>query len=157
MLLKDDTLEIIARNLKLTTLETEAFIADIRNVQSEIFWTSFFVFYEINKSALEHKYLQMVINDLANAEHNFQKIIDILSSEFDNNPEVIEFIAKRMDSFSAQIIRIYCEDKDEKITSEIIESIFMGIDGLKRLQPSANSSTLLIEADEKNPTTSQNY
>ncbi len=130
MELTDEVLEIMAEYFQMNQGETNEFIEEVRAFQSEIFWKSFFAYYEANKSKLEFDYLEKIIKDLkeSNSGKIPDKLVRIIEAESTHNPEMIEQISSRISTFTVKLLVDFLETTDEDTAEKVFDEVFKDID-----------------------------
>jgi len=141
MLLSEETLDIIAESLQMPEHQKLGFIDQIRGTQAEIFWKSFFMYYEIYKTPAELNYLEKVTAGLEVDKNNLQKLANILAAEAENNKQFIEFIATRVQNYIVKVLESFMRDISKEAQDKILADIFENVDLLAMVNKSrANKS-----------------
>lgn len=128
MLLSDEVLEQIADYLKMAEHQKAGFIDYIRGTQAEIFWKSFFMYYEDNKSPLELEYMQKLTSGLGESEENLKKLASIFAAEAANSPQMLRYVLGKMQTYVAGVLSNFAEGADEETKEKIVAKMFENID-----------------------------
>lgn len=132
MYISDESLEIIADYFKMPFAEKELFINHIRETQLILFWQSFFIFYEIDKSEREHKYLQNLLDRLNNGDKSAEaRIANLVAAEMEQNPKFMEYSMQKMLKFMTGIFAEFAVYTDTETLKRLVQSLIATPDVLK--------------------------
>jgi hypothetical protein len=143
----DSIFEEIGKFYKLETTELDEFIEEMRRMQTEIFYKSFLMYYEDNKSELELLYLEKLTAKTVDSDESRKKFHVLILNELENNHEAREKVMGDVLGFVMNTIYGFLKRcPDEEVRIKVLTAYFFYLDALK---PAYQAGDISIEGLKK--------